>query len=140
MSEAKVYLKRLHRYDALIKSKRAQRQRLYETATKITPNMSDDGGHGSGFSDKIGNAATKIADLDREIDKSICEYVDLLRAVTQIIERLEKPEHIRVLNMRYVECAPFKKIEEEMGMTERGVHHLHGRALQAFEKIMEDRK
>lgn len=141
MLEAKEYLQQIRRCDTIINSKLAEVDALYGMITRITPVLKDDAGSGGGGSqDKIGNALAKIVDLKNDINRDVDNFVDLKREATALLEKLKNPQHYQILHGRYILYQTFEQIAADMGRTYRWVCILHGRALQAFTKEMEEQK
>ena len=137
MMSAKEYLQKIRMYDTRIESKLLEVQALRAMVTKITPTMKADVVTASSPQDKLGDAVAKIMDLETEIDKEIDAYVDLKREVTALLERLENPFHYKVLHQRYFLYHTFERIATDMHYSFRGVCYLHGRALQAFDELLQ---
>lgn len=134
---AKEYLQKIRMYDTRIESKLLEVQALRAMITKITPTMKTDVVTASSPQDKLGDAVAKIVDLETEIDNEIDAYVDLKREVTALLERLENPFHYKVLHQRYFLYHTFERIATDMHYSFRGVCYLHGRALQAFDELLQ---
>lgn len=79
----------------------------------------------------------KIADLRVKINKDVDAFVDLKREALAMLKKVEKPEYYRLLVWRYVNYYTFERIATEMNYSYRNITKMHGRALQAFEKVME---
>lgn len=136
MGNAKEYLQKMRMYDARIESKLLEVQQLKAMITKITPTLKDDVVSSSGNQDKLGDAVAKIVDLENEINKDIDCYIDLKREVKAKLEKLTNPNYYKVLEKRYVQYHTFERIATEMHYSYRNITKLHGRALQAFEKLI----
>ena len=140
MSEAKEYLRKIRWYDVLIDSKLEELTMLECMATKITPTMNDIGGSGGGVKDKIGDAAARIVDLRDAINKDIDTFVELKREASDLLKRVKNPDCYKVLHKRYFGYKTFEQIAAETGYSYRSVLYIHGRALQAFQKVMDKAK
>lgn len=136
MGNAKEYLQKMRMYDARIESKLLEVQQLKAMITKITPTLKEDVVTASGNQDKLGDAVAKIVDLESEINKDIDCYIELKREVKAKLEKLANPNYYKVLEKRYVQYYTFERIATEMHYSYRNITKLHGRALQAFEKIL----
>ena len=79
----------------------------------------------------------RIADKKSEIERAVDTLIDLKQEVADLLQRLDDPAHIKVLHGRYVQYKRFESIAVEMGYSYRNIHYLHGRALQAFGKVLE---
>jgi DNA-directed RNA polymerase specialized sigma subunit len=140
MIDAKEYLQQVKLYDCHINSKLEEKQRLIDLALKITSSMKPDVVSTSGSQDKIGDAVAKIVDLEEEINKSIDNYVDHKREVTKLIEQIMDADQLQVLQKRYLHYESLEQIAWEMNMTYRNVCYIHGRALQAVERLLKERE
>ena len=80
------------------------------------------------------DAAAKLCAASCALDKEIDEYVDLKRLITGQIRHLENEISAGVLYRRYVEYKPLEVIADEMGYSYSHLRHLHGRALEEFER------
>lgn len=134
---AKRYLQQIRRLDTQINRDIEERHRLKAMSTKITPTLKPavvSGGGGS--QDKLSEAMAKIIDLEAEINREIDRLIDARNAVTATIDKVEDERLHAVLNMRYVHFKTFEQIAADMNYTYRWVCSMHGRALQAVEKII----
>jgi hypothetical protein len=111
---------------------------LTDMALRITPAMSGSGGAG-GNQDKLGSTVARIADKEEEIDKAVEKLVTLKHEAYTLMSMLHDPAHIKVLHGRYIQYRSFESIASDMGYTYRNICYLHGRALQAFGKVLEER-
>lgn len=138
--DAKEYLRSIKKADAIINEKLKEIDQLrgmrYKVTQALKPVMvSGNGAHG-GFAD----ASDRLIDLEREIDKEIDRFVDLKREAGAILRKLENPQHYRVLHQHYVMFETFEQIAVDMGYSYRNVCYLHGRALQAFQRVLDERE
>ena len=131
--QPKEYLRQLQRRDARINALIERQRHYYDLATRITPGYRTDGGGPSGHSSRVADCASKIADLEREIDRRIDEYVDLTREIEAAIDRIPDGRYRDVLRFRYVNGWTWERIADEMGYDLRWVHRLHGQALAMIE-------
>lgn len=138
--ESTKYLREIKKLDSIINSQLDEVDSLYAMITRITPVLKDDVVTGSGNTDKIGNAIAKITDLKEEINRDIDKLVDKKREASSLLKKLENPLHYEVLHKRYVLFESFEQIALEMGYTYRNICYIHGRALQAFDRILKERK
>lgn len=135
--EAKEYLKSIKRADVIINEKQKELDQLRGMRFKITqtlkPIMVSGGGSHGGFTD----ASDSLIDLEREINREIDKYVDLKRHAGDLLAQLDNPQHYQVLHRHYIQFESFEKIAVDMVCTYRNVCYLHGRALQAFNKVLD---
>jgi DNA-directed RNA polymerase specialized sigma subunit len=107
--------------------------------TNITPTLKDDVVSGSGSKDKLGDAVAKIVDLQDEINRAIDEFVEKKNEVCAIIDSLQNPDYVALLHKRYVEYLTWEQIACDMHVSYRHVTRMHGRALQAIERVMKEK-
>ena len=138
--DAKAYLRKIELMDAHINNKLNDLFMLRTMVTKITATLSPVVASGTGSQDKLGDAIAKIVDLQNEINQAIDKYVDTKREVSAVLDKLQDPDHVKVLHKRYIEYKPWEQIACEMNFTYRNVCYIHGKALQAVEALLEDRK
>lgn len=137
---AQLYLERIKKLDTQIDCMVEERRLLQDMALRVTPSMSGSGGSSGGNQDKMGSAISQIVDKGNEIDRAVDELINLKQEASTLLARLDKPEHYRVLHERYIQYKSFEQIAAGMGYTYRNAHYLHGRALQAFGKVLEEYK
>lgn len=140
MCDAKAYLRKIELADVHINNKLEDLHKLRSMVTKITATISPVPGSGSGAQDKLGDAIAKIVDLQDEINRRIDNYVDLKREIGELLDKIEDPDHVKVLHKRYFEYKPWEQIAIEMCCTYRNVCYIHGKALQAVSALLEERK
>lgn len=140
MCDAKAYLRKIELLDAHITNKLNDLATLRTMVTKITANITPVAVAGSGNQDKLGDAIAKIVDLQDEINQKIDKFIDSKREVSAILEKLQEPDHVKVLHKRYIEYKPWEQIACEMHCTFRNVCYIHGKALQEVGALLEDGK
>lgn len=138
MCDAKAYLRRIELLDAHINNKLNDLAALRSMVTKITATITPVAVSGSGNQDKLGDAIAKIVDLQDEINQKIDKFVDAKKEVSAVFEKLQEPDHVKVLHKRYIEFKPWEQIACEMKYSYRNVCYIHGKALQAVEAILKD--
>lgn len=136
-SPAKTYLNRIRMYDARIENGLQELSDLEEMVTRITPVLKQDVVSSSSSQDKLGDTVAKIADLRVKINQDVDAFVDLKREALAKLAKVEKPEYYDILHKRYVEYQSLEQIAVSMNYTYRWIRRLHGRALQAMERVME---
>lgn len=139
MCDAKGYLRKIELLDAHINNKLSDLTALWSMVTKVTATISPVVVSGSGNQDKLGDAVAKIIELQDEINREIDKYVDAKREVSAVLEKLQDPDHVKVLHKRYIEYKPWEQIACEMCCTYRNVCYIHGKALQEVGALLEDR-
>ncbi len=128
------WLCRVTDLDGLINAKLEERDQLMALATKCTGDM-DGMPRGSGTSDKVGNAAVKLADMAKEIDDLVDEYVDLKREVNAALDKLDASDQI-ILHRLYLQGMSQVKVAELMGVCTMTVWRQKVKALKNLEDVM----
>ena len=138
MIDAKHYLMQVELYDTHINNKLEELHRLKTLTTQITANIKPVPVSGSGNKDKLGEAVAKIVDLENEINAAVDAYIDKRREVGRLVERLDDANEVKVLHKRYFEFKPWEQIAIEMNYSYRQTCYIHGRALQAVERLRKE--
>ena len=87
--------------------------------------------HGSGAGDLSGYAARVdelLADLKDQMERRIA----IQREITQKIEEMSSETEKMVLRYRYIHLLKWEEIAVKMCYSWKGIHKVHGRALQHF--------
>lgn len=138
--DAKEYLRSIKKVDAIINEKLKEIDNLrgmrYRVTQTLKPVMVSGGGANGGFTD----ASDRLIDLERAIDRDIDRFVDLKREAGALLAKLENPNHYEVLHRHYILFETFERIAVDMGYTYRNICYLHGRALQAFQRVLDERE
>ena len=138
MGNAKEYLQKIKYYDDRINYGLEEYEKLQAMVTRITPVLKQDVVSASGSQDKLGDTVAKMADLLTQINRDTDTFVDLKREAKALLDKVKNPTYYKILHKRYVLYHSLEQIAVEMNYTYRWVKRLHGRALQAFEKVMKE--
>lgn len=134
------FLQQIEMYDSLVDAKISERDKLWELATKITVPTDKEAIQTSGASDKVGNIAAKLADIDRELNEIIDEYIDIKVECISLIEKLaDRPIEYRVIHKHYVQYKTFVEIEQEEGYSYQGIMKIKERALNRIEGFLREK-
>lgn len=137
MIAAKEYLKNIERLDAQINVRLSEKDDLKEKLLHITPTLSPDkGSGGGGTQDKVAGIIAKMIDLENKINADIDRFADMKQEALTLLDKMENHTYMTVLHRRYFLHETFERIATDMGYTYRWVTRLHGRALQAFDKLL----
>lgn len=137
---AQIYLEQIERLKIQINRKKDKAERLHCLATKSTASMNASGAAGGGNPDKMAGAADGYMDLEKEIAQDEQRLERLIGEACDILARLTDNRHYDVLKYKYLCFMQFTQIAVDMKYTYRGICILHGRALQEFEKALEEHK
>lgn len=140
MSEAKDYLMNVKRLDAQINVRLSEKDDMKEKLLHITPTLSlDKGSGGGGTQDKVAGIIAKMIDLESQITADIDRYADMKQEALALLDRMENPVYMTLLHRRYFLHETFERIAIDMNYSWRWVTKLHGRALQAFDKLLKEK-
>lgn len=140
MSEAKEYLMGVKLLDAQINMRLNELDMLKDKLKHITPVLQQDKvDSGGGTQDRMAQTIATIVDMEQAINADIDRYVDLKKAAMAMLDKMENPTYMTVLHRRYFLHHTWEKIACDMNYTYRNVCYLHGRALQAFDKLLKEK-
>jgi DNA-directed RNA polymerase specialized sigma24 family protein len=103
---------------------------LAKTATHTLPTAK-----GTLNKNKMEDIIIRIVDLERWVQEELERLVALKSDVIVLIERVNSKKQREVLELRYVCCKTWEDIADDMNMTVRNVHYIHGNALTRLKKI-----
>ena len=129
------WLEQVKKLDELIDAKTAERDQLWALATKITPEMSDMP-HSSGVSDKVGNMSAKLADLARETNEVMDQYINYKASVVAILEKLPANEY-GVLHRYYIRYMTWEEVAADMNVCGMTVWRWWQKGLKNLQSVME---
>ena len=138
MIGAKEYLMKIRLWDARIEANQKELDMLMAMVTRVTPVLKGDVVSSSGSQDKLGDAVAKIADLRDKINGDIDALVDMKKTAYGLLRKIERYEYYEVLHRRYFRFHSLAKISCDMNYSYDGIKKLHGRALQAYNKILQE--
>lgn len=132
------WLERVKKLDELINAKLAERQRLIEIATDISPKMPDGmpRSNTGTVSQKMQNAVVNLVMLSHELDKLIDQYVDYKQEVIKVLEQLPHTQY-GVLHRYYIRGMTWEQIGEDMGYCTRQILRIKKKALKNLEDVLE---
>lgn len=140
VKEAKDYLLQIKLLDTQIDCMQSSVDGLKDSLLRITPTLKQDVVSGSGAHDRMSTTIAKIVDLEAEINAKVDAYIDKKAHIIRLLEKVRNPDYLKVLQLKYIDYETFEAIASEMHYSHCWVCRLHGRALQAFAKIMEEEK
>ncbi len=129
--EKKRLLRRYRAASAEIDDLLRERESWRERGLALTAKLSDMP-RGGGVSDKTGDAATRVADIDALIIRRTQELAVLREDIGRIIGTVRDDTLRRILYLRYIEGCTWEAIAERMQYSYQWVCILHGRALEAI--------
>ena len=136
MIDAKRYLQQIKQCDMRIRIKTEDLEQLKSFTEKVTSTLSDVSVSGTKNNDKMGDAVVRIVDLRNDINCEIDKLIDLKKEVCAVLDKVSNEDQYTVLYRRYVLFHTLVQIAADMNYSYRGICKLHGRALQAVERIL----
>lgn len=135
---AEQYLDQVKKLDQLIDAKLAERDRLNEIATNISPKMPDGMPHSNTgvVSKTMENAIISLVMLEDEINKLIDRYVDYKQQVVSALEKLSEKEY-GVLHRYYIRYMSWEQVAEDMGYCRQQIWRIKKNALKNLEDVIE---
>nr|DAT64371.1 MAG TPA: Protein of unknown function (DUF1492) [Caudoviricetes sp.] len=130
----KEYLTQIERFDRIIENKLSEMYQLKTMAYSVSGLNSNEKVQTSFEQDKIGNAVSKIIDLENEINTLINNTLDKKMHIINQIDSIKNVNMYHVLSSRYVNRKNFDDIAAEMNYSRMQINRIHGKALQEFEK------
>lgn len=133
--KAKAYLEQYMKIDPIIVNKFYEAEQWDALASSITAQMSEERVQSSGNQQKMEDAIIKSVDIKEQIKK----LIDTKKEIVKTIESLPAAEY-DILHKVYIQGKSFKAIEWESGNSYSWVTTVHGRALQAVQRILDERE
>ena len=113
-----------------VRSLAEELRRWQDIAEKATQSF-DPVPAGGVASDRVGNAAAMIADIQREIEQEIAFAKDSRKERVQAINTVQNPRYRMVLRMYYIAGMSFFKISCVLGKSERNIQGaIHRKAVE----------
>lgn len=126
----KEYLMRYR--DALRAEKQIEEESTQLRLDTMMPAVVNDGmPHGSGIGDLSGYAA-QVDELLQDLKEQMEKRIQIRREITQKIEKMPNETEKMVLRYRYIHLLKWEEIAVKMCYSWKGIHKVHGRALQHF--------
>ena len=131
------WLEQVKKLDELINAKLAERQRLIEIATDISPREIDGMPHSNtgSVSQKMQNAVINLVMLANEINRLVDRYVDHKQEVVKSLEELSAVQY-GVLHRYYIRYMTLEQIAEDMGYSVRQIMRIKKKSLQNLEDVI----
>lgn len=113
---------------------------LRSLAERTTRYISFDGGgrRSGGKSDRVGNYAVKIADLEAKIDREIDRLVDIRDQIAGMVSELGDETERSILMRHYILHESWEAAAEKLGFSSRHVQRIHKQALEKLERRFND--
>ena len=108
------------------------RASLLATAEDLVP-ITDNMPHSKSVKSYVEELATKILEVDAELDKVREQIIQAeINLTEQIISKVDNPALQKFAILRYVKCLSYKEIAAQMGYTRRNIYFLRRKFLKLF--------
>lgn len=134
---AKEYLREYRRMAVRVNQIDEEIKRLGAERDSITV-KADGMPSGSGLSDRVARLAVKIADKEKEYMGLREELLQKRSEVVETILSVSDDKQSQLLYLRYARGMKWEDIADEMGYYLRHIHRIHGHALLAVQKIIDN--
>ena len=138
--EAKEFLSRAWYAENRIQAKMEQIKWLRSMACRVTAGFDEFGGSRSQNVTAMQDTIVQITEAEAELDRMIAELMAARREVIHIISRVEDKTERLLLEKRYLSWMTIRKIAEELHYGERWVKKKHHDALDAVQRILDERE
>lgn len=123
------YLSQAVRFERMIKNKFSEMLRYQDLITSVSVSTEGERVQSSGSKDKIGEFASRIIDMQNEI-QSLTVKRDMI--INQI-EGIENPDLYQVLYSKYVDGINLYEIKDVIHCSKTQVYRVHEKAIAEFE-------
>ncbi len=134
----KEFLSRYRDLGRSIESKKEQIMALRREAVSLSQAILGDRVQTSRVSDRVAKAVSAIADLVRDIERSIEKRCAAMREIEEAIEQIPDYLQQEVLRRRYLLGQSFDRIAEKLTYSRMQINRIHGKALEEIKKQWED--
>lgn len=132
---AKEYLNQYRAIDERVHILQAEAEKLRADAESMSINL-DGLPRGSGINDKTARLAVRMAECETVLQNELSNLWSKRMEIVNTISKLEVHKYQTILYARYIQGRTWEDISEELDITWRYCYMLHGRALEALEKII----
>jgi DNA-directed RNA polymerase specialized sigma subunit len=123
------YLSQAVRFERMIKNKFSEMTRYQDLITSVSVSTEGERVQSSGSKDKIGEFASRIIDMQNEI-QALTVKRDMI--INQI-EGIENPDLYQVLYSKYVDGINLYEIKDVIHCSKTQVYRVHEKAIAEFE-------
>ena len=132
---AKEYLKQIRSIALTVKRIQNELERLRADAASASINLDGMPHATSGNSDRLARLAIKMAEYNTELQDELNALLDEKAKAIKMIKTLP-PKQQTILVEYYIHVKTWEQIAEEMDISVRHCHRLHGNALYNFDKVL----
>lgn len=131
---AKQYLSRAYRLNALINSDVAELERLKALSTSLpSPAAAKEPGGTVSQDPAYVRKVNRIVDLEKKINEEVDGFVAIKQSIHECISSVDNLDERLLLKLRYVDLKSWEEISDEMGYSLQHVFRLHKEAIKSVE-------
>lgn len=134
-----IYLGEYRSIKQRISALQSELEDIRENATRATSRITAERISGTGKKDGMANAAIRAVDVERRLETLIDHQRDCLDMRLFLIEQMDNESEKLVLTLRYIRCMRWEDIAREIHYGLTATYELHGRALQNFWRVYQER-
>ena len=109
---------------------------LQDTVNRLTPLLTNQiPSIGSKNSSVIENAVVNFVEESNNLSADIINYLDTRAKIADAISVIVSDDERLILKYRYLSFTEWKKIAEEMHISQQRAYQLHNQALKSFENV-----
>ena len=123
------YLSQAVRFERMIKNKFSEMARYQDLITSVSVSTEGERVQSSGSKDKIGEFASRIIDMQNEIQSLTVKRDTIINQ----IEGIENPDLYQVLYSKYVDGMNLYEIKDVIHCSKTQVYRVHEKAIAEFE-------
>lgn len=138
--QAQLYLERIEKLEKQICRKKDKAALYRSKAGSTTASMNPSGASGGGNRDKLGGWMDAALDLEEEIKEDERMLKDWINEAYALLNQIKNDQYYKMLEMHYLRYMTFDQIAPMIDCTYRNTLYVHGRALQVFDKLLEEYK
>lgn len=135
---AKEYLSQAYKLDLRITGKLAQLDSLRALTQKVTVSYDRQPVSHTRNVSSLEDTILRLVEVENEINASIDALVNLKMEIATSIAGVENTDYQILLEQRYICFHTWEAIASALQCTVRWVHELHKRALEAFQKLLDE--
>lgn len=135
---AEEYLKQIKAMKLKVSEKEEQAQSIRETIETVRAVSYAGAKVKTTPKEHISDSVSRLERAERELTTSATELVEKKTEIMQRIHRIDRPEYVELLYLRYVEAMRWETIAEKMSYSVQHIFKLHRRALSVFAKTNKD--
>ncbi|MCM1101928.1 MAG: hypothetical protein NC398_11155 [Acetatifactor muris] len=135
---AKEYLSELQLMKTRVEQLQEQKQMFLEMATSMTAPVNPVKVQTTPKTDRMADAVTKMADIEKRIDEEVTAFYDHECLVMQQIQALHNVKYIQMLFKIYFQNKSVYVASSEIDISYRYGVEVHKKALTEFEKVHAD--